>query len=338
MFSKNSYWKSILGLFLSVVAMSFLTIFVYTNVINECQETQLKIIDETKEEEFNRIYLYYEEMAKKCDKISTQIARNIEIDIKDTFNLSKLKESLDSSGSYNPELLKIFRDNISDISIGGFSNSRNGALIVSNFNGEIVEDHNIKRASDRYSKNRNQIAKSNNFNKELYKDAIEKIENQSNEIIAIEYDAPKNKNHIILTQMNKANLKRVYKEEGLEGIKNYTFACPAYITDTGDIFGQHDIVGGVKQKNHKFIVLVEFNLYDQIMFNHKDIIDQDSLSEINAKFHTIMITLYIFGIIILVSIIIILVFIVSMYNSFVMGYEQAYKNIEEDDIEDDKTT
>ena len=60
LFHKNSYWKSIFGLFITVVVMSFLTIFVYTNIINECQATQVKIIDETKEEEFDKIYLYYE--------------------------------------------------------------------------------------------------------------------------------------------------------------------------------------------------------------------------------------------------------------------------------------
>ena len=50
----------------------------------------------------------------------------------------------------------------------------------------------------------------------MYRDAIEKIENQSNEMIAIEYDAPKNKDHIILTQMNKSNLK-IGKRVSMDG-------------------------------------------------------------------------------------------------------------------------
>ena len=106
-----------------------------------------------------------------------------------------------------------------------------------------------------------------------------------------------------------------------KGLKNYQIWIPVYITDTGDIFGQSDVVKGVKQPTHKIIVVQEFNLYDQLkkasprLFNsaYKD----DGILDIKMNYHYITIFLYIIGIIYAVEVIVALFYFTDKYNSIV---------------------
>ena len=138
----------------------------------------------------------------------------------------------------------------------------------------------------------------------------------------------------MISEMNYTNLEKIYVEEGIEGLKNYQFLVPMYITDTGDIFGQQDIEHGVRQDTHKFIVIQTFNLYDQLTSVKPDIGDDDYLARMNARYDEMLNMLYILGTIAVIMITIIVIYSFSLYNLlldekhdfFNLEQEAKYKN------------
>ena len=83
-----------------------------------------------------------------------------------------------------------------------------------------------------------------------------------------------------------ANLKKVYDEKDLEGIKNIEFIVPSYITEHGDIFGVHDVSNsGFLNKNNKIVVVYGFNLYDMVVEKHSSTLDgfEQYYSDLIAK-------------------------------------------------------
>ena len=98
---------------------------------------------------------------------------------------------------------------------------------------------------------------------------IEKLLVKTYDILYWEIDAPVSKHHMVITDPTIENLKALFYKEGLEGLKNIEFISAAYITDSGDIFGVDDIDNkGLRQSNHKIIVVQGFSVYDLIKQNH----------------------------------------------------------------------
>ena len=109
-------------------------------------------------------------------------------------------------------------------------------------------------------------------------------------------------------------LKRIYKEEGLEGLESYQFLVPAYITDDGDIFGQKDVVKGVIRRNHKLVVIQEYNLYDQITAKFPELINDTSEEEILINHENSLNLSYVLGSVLIASYLIIMIILVNAYN------------------------
>lgn len=112
-------------------------------------------------------------------------------------------------------------------------------------------------------------------NPELAKDALHHILERDNTLAFWEYNKSDNPNHKIITRDNLEELKEVYMTEGLDGLKNYEFLAPAYITETGDIFGVDDRDHhGQIVSNDKLIVVQGFSVYEQLMTRHTGLIKE----------------------------------------------------------------
>lgn len=68
-----------------------------------------------------------------------------------------------------------------------------------------------------------------------------------------------------ITNMDIDSIYKIYKENGLEGLKSYEMLIPMYITDDGDIFGTSDYNPlGQKNNNYKIIIVQRINLYNAL--------------------------------------------------------------------------
>lgn len=313
--------RSIKGTFILmaaiVVLLSFCTIM-YRSIINTEIEQMHTVQDSLKSEKFDQIYLYMQDLRKSALDNASKISLGIETDMK-TNGLDNIKRELDETNQ-SSELQRIFKENIQGVTLNGIDNSRNGIMVL-NKEG-FVEDLNYERVGTISRSWDRELA--NTYNRALLQNAIDKINTHSTEIIAIEYEPSAVKDHIMISELTKDTLEEIYLKEGLEGLRNYQILVPVYITDTGDIFGQDDILAGIAQKNYKFIIVQEFNLYDQLMTNNYDTASEfDDLDVINANYNNIIDRYYILGIFFIVSVIMIILFFLMMYNNFIIGYLNA---------------
>lgn len=297
------------------------------NRIVQIEQDQIELAhNDIKLEKCEQIYLLLDILLDQAYDNASTTSFNIENDIENS-DLDSIKEDLTLTNT-SEDLQRIFRKNIEGIHLNDINNSRNGIIIL-NRDG-VVEDLNYSRTGNLSRSWKCELE--HTYNKALLEDAIDKINTHSNEIIAVEYEPSSVENHIMVEELSKDTIREVFMKEGLEGLKNYQILVPVYITETGDIFGQEDIVQGVAQKNYKFIVVQEFNLYDQIMENEEvSIYNYDRLETLDNNYCNIINLYYILGIVFVITVVILLSVFVLMYNNFIAGYLNAmYDDLEFD--------
>lgn len=330
--------KSKINRFVSIILLtlaSFIIILtVCNNAILSIKNSRAAAIEDVKKRDFATVWMSILNYMEDAEKQTSDVATNIENDIKATFDLQDLQYKLDSGDKEaRTKLSEIFRENIDGVYVGDVNNNRNSIIILEGYD-SIVEDLFVdpeSREEGAVIKNPSSPTLSQyqntTYNKELFTSAVRKIRTHTDKIIAIEpYNYIKGE-HEKIPEMNYHNLERVYINEGVQGLRNYQFLVPVYITDSGDIFGQKDIENGVPQENHKFIVIQTFNIYDQIMFNSPEFGDDDYIGRINARYDRILNSLYIMGIIICTFIVFIIVYFFSLYNILITKeYENIYNS------------
>ena len=174
------------------------------------------------------------------------------------------------------------------------------------------------------------------YNKELEEESIHRLLTHSNSIIATENTNTLGKDHIKIDSMNYDSLKEVFVKEGIDGLKNYQFICPAYITETGDIFGQDDIVQGLRKPNHKIIVVQEFNLYDQLEKMGSALFDmEDHITYIREEYSVTQSIMYIMGLFYVASTVSLLFYFSHLYNYY-MGMQKKASNEPEEESDTDR--
>lgn len=303
--------------FIMLIFMSALVLYIYA--VDSVKHTEQASINGYKEDAFDKIYAQLEILRKQSYDIAKSTATAIENELREK-DLNQIKMDMDS-GKLNADLYDVICDNIHGKCLNGVSNYRNGIVVMTQ-NG-IFEDFSYERASDTNTIRTWESEVKSSYNKELEEDAIHKILTHSNSIIATERinRIKSNKDKILHEKISEATfdtLKGVYMKEGIEGLKNYQFKTPAYITETGDIFGQEDIVQGVKKYNHKIIIVQEFNLYDQLMaFDDGSFYSKEDVQQIQERFSVTTVTLYILGLFYVVGIIALLFYFSGIYNRFI---------------------
>lgn len=326
-----------------LLLVSFIGIIGTCNIaIEDVKEARESQTVDARKRDFEVIWESLQICLAKSRSQTKDIATSIENDVRESFNLEDLERGLDENDpEYNQELYEVIRKHIEHVHFGGLENNRNSMIVLEGYN-TIIEDFLVDPDSRDESKSKNIVSGKNileyektTYNKKLFSSAMQKIRNHTTGIIAIEpYNyIDDSDDHELICEMNYANLERVYINEGIDGLKNYQFLVPVYITDTGDIFGQQDIEHGVRQDTHKFIVIQTFNLYDQLISIKPDIGDDDYLSRLNSRYDGILNMLYILGTITVLVITVIVIYSFSLYNmlldnNYIISYtDEKSKNM-----------
>ena len=312
-----------MAIFIASILLIFgAAILLYSAVLSSVKNAKQSAMDQAKDTKFDLIWTQLQLSLEESYANAEIIAEHIERDIKTEFDLTDLKDALDTNDAdAYQRLSKLVAKNIERISLNDIDNHRNSVMVMTG-DGIILEDYTIDLstkipAGDNFNKYLD-----TSYNKELFLDALRKLKIHSEYIIAIEnIDYTGNDDHIKVSDVNRNTLKQVFDAEGLAGLQNYEFMTPVYITDTGDIFGTKDIVGGIPQENHKFVIVQTFNLYDQIIRNDHEYADNDYEDSIIERYDDVLVMLYIFGMILVVAIAACILYMMALYNFITDRYE-----------------
>lgn len=299
-----------------LIIASALMLFVY--LITTIRNSNQDAIYDQKSSEFDKIYSEMMMLRSQSYDNCKNVTQDIEEDLR-KLDLVELKNNMDN-GIITDEVYDIMESNIRDVSLNGIDNYKNGITVMTQSG--VLVDFNYERANGKQVRHwEDEI--DNAWNKELEEDAINKILIHSTKRIIAMEKKYMGEDHIKIPEMTRDNLKKVYMAEGIEGLRNYQFKVACYITEAGDIFGQEDIVQGVKQDTHKFIIVQEFNLYDQLQQSDPEIFEKDSdrLVSIEKRYSVIMNITYILGLFFVASVVILLFYFSHMYNYYIWAYD-----------------
>ena len=316
--------RTFLTTILLAVCFFTLTVFVYKTVIDKIIDNKQDTIESFKEEQFDVIWTSLETLHMQAENEVTEVSKNIEKDILSLSSeeLKKLQEDM-TNNTINKNLHEILNSNMEDRNLNGINNHMNG-IVVMTIDG-YIEDFNYYRSVIVSESNVKywDIAISNSYNRELERDAIDKLLNRHSGVIALEsFNLTKNENHIKINELTYESLLEVFMKEGINGLRNYQIFVPYYITDFGDIFGEPDIIHGIKVDNNKLIVVQEFNLYDQIINNHGDLFNDQQTKELTNRYNELLRLLYILGITFIVSVLGLIIYLCSIYNDILNVEEE----------------
>lgn len=294
-------------------------ILIHYSITQSLEQVGEQMVEKIEDERFEQIYAYLLDLNSKAKTNAENVVDNIEADITNT-GLDIIKDDMDDNGILIHDIFKKNIKNGNDSYLSKAGSSYNGIFIAS-LEG-IMDDYSYTRSAGADIRNwEHEISSS--YNKELSENAIDKLLQQhDDELICNEpvnriYKSDTTNTHIMISDISYEELRRVYMSEGIEGLKNYQFYAPAYITENGDIFGEEDIVNGIRQPNNKIIVVQEFNLYDQLEEHHPRIFEHDKVISIQNKFAVITNAMYISGLAYVVLVIVLLFYFSSVYNNFI---------------------
>lgn len=308
---------------LVILFASASVIIIYTNSVNETKVAQENTVNSFKEEQFEHIWSVLtnhilvdakSNIAGPADTIESQIQ---------SMDLTDLKPQLDT-GVYPECLLSVFKNNLKKVQLNGIDNGRNSAIAISN--DFVLVNYGYHMYPTDASSGKFSDIVSKGYNTSLGTTALDKLYKQDESNICVEMTSSLVKNHHMISDTTKEDFKTVYMNEGIEGLRNYQFLVPIYITETGDVFGQDDIVDGNRiDYNHKFVIIQEFNLYDQLLKGYPECFDDSNLSAIEQYNQSVIQSLYSLGLIFVTFVVLIMFYCISIYNNFIYGYLLALK-------------
>lgn len=297
------------------VTMTLLIVFtIVISSINRFQESAINSLRESKKAEFTSIINILENDANEVvSKTANYIEKNI-INNEDT-DLSNLKDEMGSGNYHNLSLL--VEPYIINKYLNGVKTDGN-TMFVATYKG-MVCDFSYTNAGNMGSHTTCSYRRwkdfvSDSYNKILTKNAIEQLKNKSTDLIVWQYPNPHIEDMEMLDNVNIDDLYNIYLEYGLAGLKSYELLVPAYITEDGDIFGQKDMVQGLRYNNCKIIVVQRINLYDQINELFRDFEDEEPMNEIISKYSIIKDEIRILGLVIVIIHLSSIAHFCNMYN------------------------
>lgn len=195
------------------------------------------------------------------------LARDIDRNFKQSYpDINSLKTEMNGQVDNNSKFPTILKSNINGIYFYNIKNDRNDMFVANNKG--VVMDMSLSRSVGCESRLWSEEI-SRHYNKQLSERTVEKLLLKTYDVLYWEIDKPSKTDHMVIQDPTMENLKTLFYHEGLEGLKNIEFLSAAYITDSGDIFGVDDVDNrGLRQTNHKIIVVQGFSVYDFIKQNH----------------------------------------------------------------------
>ena len=293
------------------------SMLIFSHLIKEVNK-YFNHIDTYFDEDITDNVLYIKEQLEENITIElVKIAESIESDILNTKDLNKIEKELNSGKDIPDKLEDIFRENIFNVYLLGIENDNNN-IFICNKKG-IISDYDISSATDDDIIRTWDYEIKKQYNSKLAKNTFDKlmVMDNYNSLVFERENKCNNKKHKLYDEITDDTIKEIISNEGLEGLKSYTFLVPIYITNDGDIFGKYDVVSTHKQPNNKIVVVQEYSLYDYII--HMGI--ENEVNEINRQDYIrtehdqIMSHLYIFAISIIFSVICIIIIISIISNN-----------------------
>lgn len=312
--------KKISLLILAVLILFTGSMVGYAYNVNLIRNIQNENTIRMKTDEFNKIYLFLMICRDKANENIRSISTSIEKDIKEKYpDLSVLKDELQTDNYKS--IYPIISENVKDKFFGGVENGNNDIFVTTLTN--IIVDFSYNNSTIVSDKDQSKLRTwddiiSTQYNKEMAEYAKNQIINKSRDLIIWERTKSSNPDHIKISEPTYENLLKVYLNEGIDGLKNYTSLVPSYITDNGDIFDNSDFKeGGVRLQNYKLIIIQEFNIYDQIKQNYPELFN-DSIGEKLSNDNTAMSHIYILGIVLSISYISTIILLMSIFNTYIL--------------------
>jgi hypothetical protein len=158
------------------------------------------------------------------------------------------------------------------------ANGNNGCFVMSR-DGYIMDTRLVE-----YDKSWHSFKEETSFDAEALYLTLELINNHKEKCIIYTNSTDVDNGLPKLIHGSKDDIKAVFYEKGIDGLKDFTFYGKSYITDTGDIFGTEDInTNAIRVNNHKLIVVQKFNLYDIIQYHYGKDIEINTLTFDNIE-------------------------------------------------------
>lgn len=325
-------YKSYKYKILVIMLLFAISILTFEYAIKQVKSEEQKQITALKDRDFDVIWDYLNSCIDVAESDAQNLAINIESSIKSKFDLDKLEDDLNNG--HREELVDLIDNCIDDYQLSStVKNNRNSCIVLEGYD-RIIADRTIdlSRVDKKFHHTNFSDYEKIAYNVPLLLTAERQIKNHTATTpIAIEiYNYIENPDtHTKINACTYENLKKVYETEGIEGLRNYQFLAPAYITRNGDIFGNLDLKEGNQNDNHKFIVLVTFNLYDQIIKMRPDFEQNSYYKNINMGYDNILAAIYMAAVITCIVFLIISVFYVKSYNDAIIEY-LGQKSFEEE--------
>ena len=320
--SSSKKIKIICFLVLFVIILSGSSFFIFSNQLENLKKENVELM---KSIEFDQLYTYMECLYKEADNNAKEVAQRITKELNNS-DLDSIKTDLDEDG-YSEKLYGILNENTEGVYLNNIDNRRNG-IIVATLEG-IIEDYYILRAhDDNLTTHPYDNYYADAYNKTLTNNAVKSIKTHStNGLLVMESfklsGTPEN--HKLISLATYDTLKEVYMNEGLEGFKNYQFQSVEYITDTGDIFGQKDVIGGNIHKTYKIIIIQEFNLYDHVSKFYPEMFNDSKNHELIISYDWFNVIIILIALIFLVCVTIAVILAMNIYNTYINGLKYNNK-------------
>ena len=298
---------------------------IYKTYTNDLETMYTGNIEERKVQEWDIIEMYIKELYRSLSYEMDDLSVDIEQKIIDTYDdLDVLKEELDLkdySGLY-----KVVSPLIKDLYLSNIKNDRNDIFVATNDG--IIADFSLSQIPywDETTTSNPTILSWQQYidtssNSDLTKESVNLILDQVNCIIFNERFNT-NGDHMIILQPYLSEMKKVYIEEGIDSLRNYTFLVPSYITDDGDIFGNIDIEHGYRYTTYKIIIVQEFNIFDQLKNNYPNVINENRYESIDNMFLQKLTTGNIIGLLIIAELFASIILSCKLFNLHLLIYKK----------------
>ena len=201
-----------MAIFIASILLIFgAAILLYSAVLSSVKNAKQSAMDQAKDTKFDLIWTQLQLSLEESYANAEIVAEHIERDIKTEFDLTDLKDALDTNDAdAYQRLSKLVAKNIERISLNNIDNHRNSVMVMTG-DGIILEDYTIDLSTKIPAGENFNKYLDTSYNKELFSDALRKLKIHSEYIIAIEnIDYIKNDDHIKISDVNKNTLKQVF--------------------------------------------------------------------------------------------------------------------------------
>lgn len=307
------------SLLMSFIVLVFLsTIILFSIIIMDVNEYNKDVRTYIFNTQSEIVLTIKNELENNIDRSLHGLSQKMEEDIMN-LDLVSLEENL-NNGIIPDELRDIFDKYYDNVYLTGIENDNND-IFICNSKG-IIYDKNLQYAAEDGQERTWEFEINNQYNKQMAEETVKKLLDKNTDESFLVFERKNKYNHYKYDTLDESTIEKIMFEEGLQGLKNYTFLLPIYITENGDIFGKDDIIDGHIQKNNKFIIVQEYSLYDYIIKNHSmdEYVDITTIEKDYVRIDTL---LKVFAISDIVAILCTILFSASLSNNL---YDSNEKN------------